>query len=82
MAVVGLAIGGLLVAYPAAANYFIKPYFWVLIAVGLFDLAAYTRGQGAAGTMVPIEARLLGFVIGIVVMICVPMLAGTSVSFF
>jgi len=33
MALVGFAIGAILVAYPRVQVFFIKPYFWVLIAV-------------------------------------------------
>ena len=54
----------------------------LLIAVALFDLAAYLRARNAPGTMLAMNARLLGFVIGVVLMVAIPALAGTSVRFF
>ena len=82
MALVGVAIGAILVAYPRVQDFFIKPYFWVLIAVFLFDGGAYLLGRNAPGTMLAMPARLLGFVIGIVLMVTIPKLSGSSVRFF
>ena len=58
------------------------PYFWVLLAMALFELAAYARGRGAPGTMVAIEMRLLGFVLAIVLMVVIPILAGSPGRLF
>ena len=55
MALVGIAAGAVLVAVPQAQDFFIKPYFWVLIAVGLFDVGAYLRGGNAPGAMLTHE---------------------------
>jgi hypothetical protein len=82
MALVGTALGAILVAAPRVQDFLIKPYFWVLIAVLLFDAGAYLFGRNAPGTMLTMQARLLGFVIGIVLMVVVPKLAGSSVRFF
>jgi hypothetical protein len=82
MALVGIATGAILVAVPRVQDFLIKPYFWVLIAVVLFDGGAYLRGGNAPGTMLSMQARLLGFVIGIVLMVVIPTLAGSSVRFF
>jgi uncharacterized membrane protein HdeD (DUF308 family) len=82
MALVGIAAGALLVAFPQTQDFFIKPYFWVMIAVALFDLAAYARARNAPGTMLTMNARLLGFVIGVLLMVAIPTLAGSSVRFF
>ena len=35
MVLVGIATGAILVAAPQVQNFVIKPYFWILIAVGL-----------------------------------------------
>ena len=35
MAAVGVASGAILVAKPATGDFLIKPYFWVLIAIGV-----------------------------------------------
>jgi hypothetical protein len=82
MALVGAASGAALVAAPQLQDVWIKPYFWVLIAVVLFDLGAYLLGRNAPGTMLTMNARLLGFVIGVVLMVTVPTLAGAPVKFF
>jgi hypothetical protein len=78
MVVVGIAVGAILVVLPQAREFRIPPYFWVLAAVGLFDLATFARGRGARGTMAGMDARLLGFVIAIVLMVGIPMLFGAS----
>lgn len=82
MALAGILTGAILIAAPGAQDFFLKPYFWVLLAVVLFDVAALLRGKNAPGTMLPMPARLLGFVIGIVLMVIIPTLAGSSVRFF
>jgi hypothetical protein len=82
MALVGIAVGAILVAAPSVQDFLIKPYFWVLIAVFLFDGGTYLYGKNAPGTMLTMQARLLGFVIGIVLMVVIPTLAGSSVRFF
>ena len=81
MALVGIAGGALLVAFPAVGDFWLKPYFWILIAVGLFDMGALLRGQ-PPGSMLSMQARLLGFVIGVVTLVVVPTLSGSSVKFF
>jgi hypothetical protein len=82
MTLVGIVAGAILVAIPGAQDFWIKPYFWVLLAVVLFDGGAYLRGGNAPGTMLSMQARLLGFVIGIVLLVVIPTLAGSSVRFF
>lgn len=81
MALAGAAAGALLVAAPQVQDFVIKPYFWILLAVGLFDVAAYLRGRNAPGTMLTMNARLIGFGIGIVLLVAIPMLAGTPARF-
>jgi hypothetical protein len=51
MALAGLAAGAILVAAPEAQGFFIKPYFWVVLAIMLFDVAAYLLQRNAPGTM-------------------------------
>jgi hypothetical protein len=82
MVLIGAAAGALLAAVPQAQNFAIKPYFWLLLAVGLFDGANYLLGRTAPGEMLTMGARLAGFVIGIVVMVVIPTLAGAPVRFF
>jgi membrane associated rhomboid family serine protease len=82
MAVCGTAAGAILVVEPEAREMRIAPYFWVLIAMGLFELAAYACRRGAPGTTISIEARLLGLVIGVVLMVVLPVLAGSPGKLF
>ena len=81
MAVVGILAGAILVAFPSVGDSWFKPYFWVLISVALFDGVGLLRRQSQTGTVLSMEARLLGFVIGIVLMVVVPTLAGSSARF-
>src|ERR1035441_9452132 len=50
--------------------------------VGLFEFGVYLRGHNAPGTVLAMHARLIGFVIGIVLMVVIPMLAGAPMRFF
>jgi len=81
MAIVGAAAGAILVAAPQAQDFVIKPYFWILIAVGLFDGVAYLLGHAAPATMLTMNTRLIGFGIGIVLMVVIPVLTGAPVRF-
>lgn len=82
MAAVGAATGATLVAAPQAASFAIKPYFWVLIAVAVFDAIAFLRGRGAPGTMLGAGARVTGFIGGALVMLAVVKMSGVSIDFF
>jgi hypothetical protein len=82
MVVVGVAVGIVLVVAPESRDYRISPYFWVLIALALFELVAFARGRGASGTMVAMEARLLGFVLAVVLMVVIPIVAGSPARLF
>jgi hypothetical protein len=81
MALIGAAAGALLTAVPRLQDFVIKPYFWILVAVALFDAAAYLRGQNAPGTMLAMNARLIGFGIGIALLVAIPLIAGAPVRF-
>jgi hypothetical protein len=82
MILVGIVVGAILVLVPQAREFRLPPYFWVLAAVGAFDLAAYARARGAPGTMAGMDARLLGFLLAIVLMVVIPMLFGAEVPKF
>jgi membrane associated rhomboid family serine protease len=69
--------GAILIAAPESRNLRITPYFWVLIAMVCFELATFARGRGAPGTMISMEARLLGLVLAVVLMVVLPVLAGS-----
>ena len=48
----------------------------------LFELATYARAKGAPGTVISMEIRLLGFVMAILLMILLPVLAGSPGRLF
>lgn len=81
MAVVGLATGGVLARYPQVHDIALKPYFWIMIAIALFDGAVFLMSRHAPWEMLTTNARLIGFGIGIALMVLLPWLAGTSVGF-
>lgn len=82
MTLVGLAVGAILVVAPQVGDFFLKPYFWVLIAVGLYDGGIILYRRNTPGPMLSTQARLLGFVIGIVLMVLAPTFAGSPARFF
>jgi hypothetical protein len=79
MAGVGIATGMVLARAPEAAQLAIKPYFWILGAVALFDLVSFLRGARLTGGMLSLNQRMLGFAIGLIWMFLIPYLAGTDV---
>jgi hypothetical protein len=82
MIVAGLAAGASLVARPELREFRVSPYFWILIAMALFEFAAFARGRGAPGTMIAMEIRLLGFVFAVVLMVAIPVIAGSPGRLF
>lgn len=82
MALCGIAAGAILVVAPESRDLRITPYFWVLIAMALFELALFARGRGAPGTTISIEARLFGLVLAIVLMVTLPIAAGSPGRLF
>jgi hypothetical protein len=81
MVLVGVVTGAILVAAPYVQNFAIKPYFWILIAVGLFDVAVYAVKGTAPAKTLTMNARLIGFGIGIALIVAIPVLAGSPVRF-
>jgi hypothetical protein len=82
MALVGLVSGILIVATPQVTEFWIKPYFWVLLAVAVFDGAVLLGARSRPWTMMPMDVRVTGFIIGSVIMVMIPSLAGTPAKFF
>jgi hypothetical protein len=82
MVAVGAAIGAVLVIAPESRNLRLPPYFWVLIAMVAFELAAFAWRRGPLGTAISMEARMLGLVVGVVLMIAIPTVAGAPGRLF
>ena len=82
MAVVGAAVGIILVVKPETRDFRVSPYFWVLLAMGLFELLAFARGRGAPGTAVTMDVRVSGFLMAIVLMVVIPIVSGSSTRLF
>ena len=81
MALVGVLIGAILVAAPQVGDFFIKPYFWALIAVALFDGGSSLYRRNAPEAMLTMQSRMIGFGIGITLMVVIPTLAGSPARF-
>ena len=82
MILIGVIAGAILIAEPEARNFRVPPYFWVLIAMALFEVTMFAFYRGVPGRMVSNGARLLGFVLAIVIMAVMPILAGSPGRLF
>ena len=82
MALVGVVSGAIIVAAPHVLEFWIKPYFWVLLAVAVFDAAIFLVSRKMPATMLPMDARVIGFVVGAILMVAIPSIAGTQATFF
>jgi hypothetical protein len=74
MASCGLILAGLVLLFPQSRDIGIPPYFWVLIPMAIFEVAAFARTRG--GSAIAMETRLIGFVIAIALLLLIPYLAG------
>ncbi len=76
-AVLGVAVGAVLMYAPETRSLSLGPYFWVLIGVGLFEaVAVYLRGGLAGGPPMTMQTRLIGFVIAVVPIVFLRLTAG------
>ena len=80
MAVVGVLAGSLLIAVPASGNLSLPPYFWILIAVALFDGGGLVLGYKPAA-MLTMTARMIGFGLGLVLMFGIAFAGGVPLRF-
>jgi hypothetical protein len=79
MVACGLVTAAILILYPESRDARVSPYFWVLIPMAMFELAAFARGRGEPGSVITVYTRLIGFVIAIGLMLAIPYLAGQPV---
>jgi len=77
-AIVGIACGTALVVKPELRDAAIMPYLWVLIAMSVFELGMHLRYGGFVG----MNVRLFGFVLAVLLMVTIPMLAGSPGRLF
>jgi hypothetical protein len=82
MTVVGIAAGAILIAMPETRDFRVPPYFWILIAMAGFEITLFAFWRGVPGRMVSNGARILGFVLALVIMIVMPILAGSPGRLF
>lgn len=76
-AVLGVAVGAVLMYVPESRTLSLGPYFWVLIGIGLFEaIAVYLRGGLANGPPMTMQTRLIGFAIAVVPLLFVRATAG------
>ena len=79
--VVGLIVGGVIVLYPQSRDFTVAPYFWVLIAFGVFELVAFARSNNG-GPPITGTTRILSFAIALALMVLIPMAAGMPMKIF
>jgi hypothetical protein len=80
-AVLGLAIGAVLVFVPESRAIGFGPFFWVLIGIALFEaIAVYLRGFDKGP--LEMQTRGYGFVIAMGLVIAIRIAAGIDSSIF
>jgi hypothetical protein len=79
--VVGLIVGGVIVLYPQSRDFAVAPYFWILIAFGVFELVAFARSS-KGGPPITGTTRIISFAIALALMVLIPMAAGMSMKIF
>ncbi len=82
MMLVGVGSGAIIATAPQVTEFWLKPYFWVLLAVAAFEGIAFVSGRNTPATMLTMDARVIGFVIGAVLMFAIPSIVGTQARFF
>jgi len=74
----GLAAGAVSVLLPQSNTVAISPYFWVLIAIALFETAAIVLRGFDRGPPLTMKVRVIGFIVGTVAMVIVRTLGGVQ----
>lgn len=82
MALVGVAVGVLLVVRPDLRNVGLPPYFWILAAMLLFELVVFLRTRRAPAESIAMEVRLLALVLAVLLMEVPPIIAGSPGRLF
>ena len=80
--VVGVATSAVVVLVPQSRDFWISPYFWVLIAFALFEGVVHASRGAAAGPPITMQTRLIGFAIAIALVMLIPRAAGVELRLF
>lgn len=78
----GILIGGVLVVKPEAAEAGVPPYLWLLACMLIFETIAFLRRRGAPGTMIGMSTRVIGFAIGIALIVAIVFVTGSPARLF
>ncbi len=74
----GIAAGVVSVMFPQSGTMVVSPYFWVLIAVALFEtVAIYLRGF-EFGPPLTMKTRVLGFCLAVGTMVVIRLGGGVA----
>lgn len=80
--VASVLIGVFLIAKPETAEASIPPYLWLLGVMLVFEMIAFLRGKGAPGTMIGMSTRVIGFAIGMAIIIAIVFFSGSPARLF
>ena len=73
---IGAATGLLYAFVPAVRAFAIPPLFWVLIALALFEVAVFARGQ----TPISPGPRIISFLIALSLAVLIPLALGIEIK--
>jgi hypothetical protein len=82
MVLVGLLVGAVLAVAPQLGDFWLKPYFWIMATAFVFDVVVAWRAREVPGLRLAMEWRLVGFAVGITLMIIVLHLTGSPAKYF
>jgi len=81
MALAGVGAAVALIASPPLREVFISPFFWMLIAIALFEAGNVVMPRPGKLVTLTNLSRGIGFLIGMALLVAVTMLAGVSVRY-
>jgi hypothetical protein len=81
IAAAGFFFGLLFVHMTAAREFVIAPFFWIVLAIGLFEICNSFASRVSGAGVLTNRARVVGLCIGLAVMWAVTLYAGTPVRF-
>lgn len=79
MIVCGAVAGGIQIVAPQAAQFMLPPFFWLLMAMLVFEGITHWRLGGAPGSLISMEFRLIALFAGVAMMLAITYIAGVPV---